>query len=167
MLTDFVLKFKFFNIVILVLWLSSIILLFWVHLYFPEKLEKWWLSDLFCFARSLFSLLLHNFYCNVLSWLPVNLVSISFLDLSIFNVKVFGQFFVREPFVFREVKSNWKLWKILAFFSLDSLQMLENGLINFLDLLSNHVRVNEGFEPIFRDGSFGRIEVLRSQLFTG
>lgn len=120
MLANLILKFKFFNIVVLVLWLGCVILFIWVHLYFSEKLEKRWLSDLFCFAGSLFSFLLDDLHSHVLSWLPVNLIAVGFLDLSILNVKVFCQLLVGEPFIFWKVKSNWELWKILAFFSLDS-----------------------------------------------
>ena len=70
------------------------------------------------------------------------------------------QFIVREPFVLREEEVNPQGLQVFRLSSLNSLQVLEQGLISLFNMLSNHITVRENLQPELRDLLFSEVVVL-------
>lgn len=123
-LTQLVLSFKFFNLIFIIFWLSILILFITavvVDLF--EQVKERFLFHLFCLLSSFFAFLLYDLYCNVLSLFPVNIITISFLYFSLFNIEMLGNFHVSEPFILWKVKVNWEFFQIFTLLSFNFNQM--------------------------------------------
>lgn len=67
---------------------------------------------------------------------------------------------VGKPLVFGEVEVDPQLLEILALASLHLQQMLEQGLVAFLDLFTDDIAVGEDLHPKFRDLLIGEVVVF-------
>jgi hypothetical protein len=67
---------------------------------------------------------------------------------------------VGKPLVFGEVEVDPQLLEILALASLHLQQMLEEGLVAFLDLFTDDIAVGEDLQPKFRDLLIGEVVVF-------
>lgn len=103
-----------------------------------ENMEETFLSNLLG-RRLLLSclfvllLLLDNLNCDVLSFLPLNGISIRLFDLISFKKELFDDLLVSEPLVFSKIELEAQLCLVLRFMALDPLKVLQNLLI----LISN------------------------------
>ena len=61
---------------------------------------------------------------------------------------------VAEPFVFTEIEENWQSSWILSLLGCYFLQVFQNRFIDIMNLLSKYIRIQEYFQPIFRDFLF-------------
>jgi len=117
--THFVLEFECLDVVVLGLGLGFVFLFVWVDLDFFEKVKEWWLFDLFSLGSTFLSFLFDDLDGDVLACFPVDLVSVSFLDFGVFDIEVFADLFVWEPFVLREIECNCELCQVSTLFSLN------------------------------------------------
>lgn len=69
-----------------------------------EQVEEGLLLNLLCLLATLLALLLHDLHSDVLSLLPVDLITIRLLDLSLINIKMLSHLSIRKPLILREVE---------------------------------------------------------------
>lgn len=77
------------------------------------------------------------------------------------------QFVVEEPLVLGEVEVNPEGLEVLRLAGVYFLEVFEEGLVSFLDVLSDDVAVHEGLEPELGDFLLGEVVVLGFLLLLG
>lgn len=113
---------------------------------FLEKVEKGLNLLLYGFLF-VFIFLLNRLDSNVLTLLPVYIITKASLDLITFDLKLLRQSSVSKPFVFSKGESNLKA--VFALFgSSDLSQVFEKRLVDLSDLFADDVARNQGLEPV-------------------
>jgi hypothetical protein len=149
------------NILLVLLILLSLVVLLGVDLDVEEEVEEALLLDLLGLLLFLLVLLLDDLDGDVLALLPGDGIAEALLDLLAVQLELLVQLGIGEPLVLTEVEIHPQLLQVLTLARLDSLQVLQQGLIALLDLLAHHVAVGEDLQPELRDLLSGEVVVLQ------